>query len=480
MAYQVQGAVGRIFIGSVAHCTRAPEWEGENSAEQGKQVTEETHEDNKQENYETDFLELDHEMCVIVSESGSILLFAPLSDPEVQIAVQEHADLVVQLKPTQFLVPGFIDTHIHAPQYSFAGTAMDKHLMEWLTTYTFPAERDLAGNEELARDVLGKVVDRTLRSGTTTALYFATLDLEVSKTLVDICVEHGQRGLVGKISMDANSPEDYSETTEQALQSAEAFITYVQTLPAFSEGLVFPVVTPRFLPTSTSALLTGLGELASKYDCHVQSHLSESLDEVEFSKHCFPGEGSDTDIFKKHGLLTQKSVMAHAVHLSEHDIKLMISEGAAIAHCPLSNFYFAHGILETAKMMRKGVKCGLGTDVAGGYSPSMFEAQRSTVVASFATSIQAGVARSRKDVLSFKHAFYLATLGGATALGLQHTIGKFAPGYHFDALVLDLQPDNIDVFPSDTLEDKLQKLLTVGDDRNVAQVYVKGKLVCDK
>jgi guanine deaminase len=171
--------------------------------------------------------------------------------------------------------------------------------------------------------------------------------------------------------------------------------------------------------------------------------------------------------------------MAHGVHLSESDLDLMKQKGAAVAHCPLSNFFFAGGSLQCRRLMERGNKVGLGTDIAGGYSPSLLNSSRMAVVASRALEHEA---IARKDdctgsdqVLDYRHAFYLATLGGAQALGLEDSIGTLAVGFEFDAIVLSAEvPSPLQVFDTDGVEDIFQKLCVLGDDRNVKSVYVQG------
>jgi guanine deaminase len=237
-----------------------------------------------------------------------------------------------------------------------------------------------------------------------------------------------------------------------------------------------------------------LGALAAHYQCHVQSHISESSDEVEFSRHLDATEDggggrSDAVIFDSHQLLSDRCIMAHGVHLSTHDLDLLKARGAAVAHCPLSNFYFAGKTLPCRYLMEQSNKVGLGTDVAGGYSPSMMNSQRMAVVASHALDHEQKQRRHTSEgqreeqslsspVLDYRHAFYLATLGGAEALGLEHRIGTFGIGMEFDAIILSAAVSSpVHVFEMDSVEDVFQKLCTLGDDRNVKRMFVQGKEV---
>ena len=169
-----------------------------------------------------------------------------------------------ELAEGQYFLPGFIDLHIHAPQWAQAGTAMDIPLHDWLETYTFPLEAKFA-DLDFARKVYQDLVTTLLANGTTTALYFATVHKEASYLLAQICADKGQRGLVGKVVMDdkEENPEYYrDESTEAALADTESFIQLVQELDRTTKQGVYPVVTPRFIPSCTDEALAGLGKLA--------------------------------------------------------------------------------------------------------------------------------------------------------------------------------------------------------------------------
>ncbi|GMH89885.1 hypothetical protein TL16_g11595 [Triparma laevis f. inornata] len=292
------------------------------------------------ENGELEIL-MDHLMEIDLL-SGCIVTFEPAD-------VSTFSSLHYLYKsPTSsdFITPGFIDCHVHAPQYSFAGTATDRPLMGkegWLESYTFPSERRLS-DQNLATKTYSKVVKRLLREGTTTACYLATIHLNSSLILADQCEKFNQRALIGKVNMDQNSPPDYIETTEESLANTETFIKQIQGRDSFKNGNIFPVITPRFIPTCSKALLSGLGRLAKKYDTRVQSHISESVDEVAFVK-SLGYEETDAEIFQNYGLL-KNSIQAHGVWCSKDDLGLMKENNAGIACCPLSNVYFASGILD--------------------------------------------------------------------------------------------------------------------------------------
>ena len=413
---------------------------------------------------------------------------------------------------TEFLCPGFVDTHLHAPQFAYTGTATDLPLLGprgWLEMYTFPSERRLGHDLDWAASVYERVVTTTLRHGTTTAVYYATLDAAPTRVLVDVCGQLGQRALIGKVCMDRHAPQDYCQSTKQNLEETEQVMEYIYQCAGKRHAhedpvdtplpLVLPMITPRFIPTCTPELLSGLGQLAASprhRPCHITTHVSESWDEVAISRqldaeHDY-GDGigrTDCVILDAHQLLTRHSLLAHAVHLTPSDQELLQQRGATIAHCPLSNFFFAGQCLPCRALLQQQqhhIPIGLGTDVAGGYSPSMMQAARMAVVASHALQQQQPHDNSNNNIatnhiLDYRHAFYLATLGGATALRLHHRIGTLAVGMEFDAFIWSANHNNninnVPLFPTDTLQDIFQKLCTLGDDRNVQRVFVQGRQV---
>jgi guanine deaminase len=267
--------------------------------------------------------------------------------------------------------------------------------------------------------------------------------------------------------MDRNAPDDYVDTTATAISKAERFIQYCQHQ---ATSLLTPVVTPRFIPTCTLALLEQLGQLARRYNVPVQSHISESLGEVAFVHQLHPDFESDATLFDACGLLTDRSIMAHGVHLTDTDVHLMAARGSGVAVCPLSNAYFANGVFPFQQ--HAALKTGLGTDVAGGYSPSMLTSIRQTVVSSSFGHDH--------PVVDWKTALYMATLGGAELIGLKDVIGSFAQGKQLDALVIDLTTEDspldllLDTEPMDLL---VEKFVNLGDDRCIVDVLVAGSYV---
>ncbi|HHA1789805.1 TPA: guanine deaminase [Enterobacter ludwigii] len=394
------------------------------------------------------------------------------------------AGKLTELSSDQYLLPGLIDLHVHAPQWPQMGKALDKPLEKWLNDYTFPLEARYA-DVEFARRNYTELVSALLANGTTTAVYFATLHTESSVELARICLAQGQRALVGRVAMDDPSqcPDYYrDETAASAEAETRAFIRAVAELPGNTAKRVLPVITPRFIPSCTDDLLKRLGTVARETGCHVQTHCSESDWEHGYVKERL-GK-TDTVALRDFGLLTQKTILAHSNHIEDDDADLIKKTGAGVAHCPLSNFYFANAVFPLRAMLDRGLNVGLGTDIAGGHSPSVFDACRHAITASKALNdgVDARIKPEHRgrpgSAVSFKEAFWLATAGAGGVLELP--VGKLEVGYQFDAIVIDTRAAGSDIYihpAEDQPEDRLQKIIYNARRNNISRVWVDGKAV---
>ncbi|CAJ0758659.1 16810_t:CDS:2 [Entrophospora sp. SA101] len=379
--------------------------------------------------------------------------------------LKELLDEVIRLTKKQFLMPGFVDTHTHAPQYPNAGTGMDLPLLEWLKKYTFPLEKSYS-SMDFTKKIYPIVVSHLLRNGTTTAVYYATIHLEASKYLVDVINQKGQRAFVGKINMDRNSPIDYiEENVESSIKDTEHFVEYV---------------------------LNSIGTLAKKYDIPIQSHLSENTAELEFVKKLFPHIKNYTAVYDHYGLLNHQAIMAHGIHLSSEERKLLRQRKVGISHCPNSNFALRSGVCNVRQLLNDGIKVGLGTDISGGHAKSMLDAIRSASTASRVIHMASSEKEDEEyddndnsisaySSLTLSELTYLATMGGAELVNLQNVIGNFIIGKEFDALWVDPEAKNspLDIFDNidDALERIFEKFIFLGDERNLKAVFVKGRRV---
>ncbi|XP_065372243.1 guanine deaminase [Calliphora vicina] len=402
---------------------------------------------------------------------------------------------VITLNKEQFLMPGLIDCHIHAPQVAQIGLGLDMPLMEWLNTYTFPLEAKFT-DQDFAAKVYKKVVETTIKSGTTLASYFGTNNKDSTLILAKEAVEQGQRALVGKVCSNCNSPDFYVEETIDSLDATKEFVNDMDKL---NSNLVKPTITPRFAISCTMELMKSLGDLAKTHNLHIQSHISESVAEIDFVKELFTC--SYAQVYDNAGLLTNKTVMAHAVHLEEEEMLLFKKTGTSVAHCPASNTMLSSGFCDVLRLIKNGIKVGLGTDVSGGNSISIQDAILRALDVSHhlefikkqdikgCGKLPANTDNAQYTPLDYKQAIYLATLGGAEALALDAVCGNFVKGKEFDALIVDTSVYPLHNFGLYNAEDyakksdevklleMVQKFIYVGDDRNIVKVYVAGKQI---
>ena len=424
----------------------------------------------------------DHLFCV--NESGRIEKVIAPEDAKYQTILDVNQDKLQRLKEGQYILPGFVDLHVHAPQWAQTGTALDIPLYDWLNTYTFPLEAKFS-DLDFAQKVYQDGVSTLLANGTTTALYFATVHKEASLLLAQICAEKGQRGLVGKVVMD--NPDQTSEiyrdvNTQTALKDTEEFILAVNDLSRKTKQGVYPVVTPRFIPSCTDDALRGLGELAAKYDTYIQSHCSESDWEHGYVQDRF----QKNDAFALHdfGLLREKSVMAHCNFLNDEDADLFRETGTAVCHCPISNAYFANSVIPIAHLHSKGIEIGLGSDISGGFSPSLYDNARQAVISSrmledgVNTTLPAderGVPNSR---ITINEAFYFATAGGGESLSMP--IGRLTENYAWDVQIIDttVATAKLPIYTeNEDLNDVFQKIMYLVRPENICEVWVQGEKV---
>lgn len=391
-------------------------------------------------------------------------------------------DDAVRLPEGQYLLPGLVDLHVHAPQFPQLGSALDAPLEDWLQTYTFPLEAKYS-DTGFACETYDALIDHMLRCGTTTALHFATIHLPATRILADICIEKGQRALIGKVAMDHpdTCPEYYRDPdADTAITQTRALIDYINAHPHNGAGRVLPVITPRFVPACTDACLHGLGQLAAETGTRVQTHVSESDWE---HAHVRARTGmSDTEALDHFGLLREHTVLAHANFLSAADMDLIALRDSGVAHCPWSNIYFANAVFPLREALARGLRVGLGTDISGGPIGTIWEAARMSVAAS--RLLESGTDPDRAPHLrgragarvSIETAFHLATRGGAKALGLN--VGAFVPGMRFDAIAIDpAAPAGQIVSIGDTPPlQMLEKIIYGATKANVASVWTDGVL----
>ena len=299
-----------------------------------------------------------------------------------------------------------------------------------------------------AKIVYDKVVRKTLAHGTTTACYYATLHPKASCILADCAHEQGQRAYIGKVCMDSNVPHEVKdESAESAMEGHLEVTEYCKKLDPEGTHLK-PVLTPRFAISCSPHLMQSIGNFVAAYpDQLVQTHIAENKREIEVVLKMYPGSATYADVYDRFNLLNRNTVLAHCVHLTPSELNLIKVRGSGISHCPISNTALQSGMAPVRKYIDAGAKVALGTDCAGGYSPSILE------VARHAINVSRHVAMfdsSAEGVLSLAEALYLATLGGANVLNRASQIGNFVPGKWFDALRVNMEEGAVDVFDWET------------------------------
>jgi guanine deaminase len=376
----------------------------------------------------------------------------------------DGADIeVVDCGRNSLLAPGFIDTHLHAPQLEMIGS-YGGHLLEWLNRYTFPTEMKFADPAH-ARMVAVSFYEELLRNGTTSALIFSTIHTEATEIFFEEAERRGFRGIIGKTLMNRNAPAALLEETPSAIADSRDMIRRW----SGKNDLLGYAITPRFAPTCTAEMLQKAGELKSEFpDVWVHSHVSENTAEVQWVHELFPEAADYVSVYDTFGLLSERSVLAHGVHLSAHELDLLSARETRLAHCPNSNLFLGSGLFPLADVLKHGVKVGLGTDIGAGTTPSLFNAMADAYK----------VQQVRGVSLSPFHLWYLATLGGAETLSLDERTGSLEVGKEADFVQLSLDATPLMALRTahaTALEDLLAGLIFIGDDRVVRQTWVAGR-----
>lgn len=360
----------------------------------------------------------------------------------------------------RLILPGFVDLHVHYAQTDVIASP-GRNVLDWLERYTFPEEERFADAAH-AREVADFFLDELVRNGTTTALVFATCHRASAQAFFEAAEGRRLRMAAGQVMMDRHCPE--SLRTQQLERHTRELVERWD-----GRGRLHYALTPRFAITSSAEQLALAGRLARDYPgTFVHSHLAEHPDEVARVRELFPECRSYLDVYARHGLLRERAVYAHCIHLEPGDRRIMAEAGAAAAFCPTSNLFLGSGLFDLEASDAAGLAFALGTDVAGGTSFSMLRTMEEAYK----------VAQLQGQHLTALRAFYLATRGAARALRLDERIGSFETGREADFIVLD--PEATPLLArrqraARTLEERLFAWMVLGDERAVAATYVLGE-----
>lgn len=369
----------------------------------------------------------------------------------------------------QLIMPGFIDAHIHYAQTEMIGM-YGKQLLDWLNNYTFPTESGFDSREHAER-IADIFIHELFRNGTTTCVAYPTVHTTSVNALFKAASEHNMRIITGKVLMNQNAPEILTDSIGEGEKESRKLIEKWH-----GRGRNLYAITPRFAITCSTEQLRMAANLHANYpDTYIQTHLSENLNEIESTLSIHKGHKDYLEIYEKTGLITDRTLLGHCIHLSNSELSRIAKQGAIITHCPTSNMFLGSGFFDMRRANEAGVKTVMGTDVGGGTSFSMLK----TMGESYKVMQIQGYPMSSLET------FYKSTLGTARALKLEDKIGSFSEGSEADFIVVDcgvtptqaLRRDYLQNTGRWTIENRLFGLQTTGDDRNITATYLMGKQV---
>lgn len=376
-------------------------------------------------------------------------------------AVPDGVD--IQHYDNHLIIPGMIDTHIHFPQMEMIA-AYGEQLLTWLTTYTFPTEKQFSC-ENYSAEMSKLFIDELLKNGTTTALVFGTVHRESVEEFFTEAQKRKLRMIAGRVMMDRNCPDDLQDTPEHAYSECKALIEKWHGVDRLQYA-----VTPRFAPTSSPEQLDAARRLLEEYpDVYLHTHLSENLDECAWVQELFPESKDYLGVYEDAGLVRKRAMFAHGIHLSDRELDCLHDHDAAISHCPTSNLFIGSGLFNLKKCEEKDVHVGMGTDVGAGTSFSLLQTYNEAYK----------VQQLQGNSLSAFKGLYLNTLGGARALDLEGTIGNFNTGCEADFVVLDKMATpllGIRLQNARDIHDLLFTFMMLADDRAIEKTYIMGEI----
>lgn len=362
------------------------------------------------------------------------------------------------------IMPGFIDTHIHFPQTQVIAS-YGAQLLDWLNKYTFVEEQRFSDTEHCAANAKF-FLDTLLDHGTTTAVAYGSVHPQSMESYFSEATRRNTRMIGGKVMMDRNAPAGLLDTAQSGYDESAALIHKWH-----GKGRNSYAISPRFAITSTEAQLQAAGTLVKENPtCYMQTHISENLKEIAFVKQLFPKAQDYTDVYDHFGLLGDRALMGHCIHLSERELARFHETSSVAVFCPTSNLFIGSGLFNWAKTAdsARPVRIAMATDVGGGTSYSMLQ----TAAEGYK------VLQLQGQSFSPFSAFHTMTLGNAEALQLQDKIGSFNEGCEADFVILDAQATPamaMRMQRATNLMDELFVLMTLGDDRAIAATYVMGE-----
>ncbi|MDQ2868682.1 MAG: guanine deaminase [Verrucomicrobiota bacterium] len=328
------------------------------------------------------------------------------------------------------IFPGLIDCHTHLPQYPAVARG-ESDLLPWLRANIFPVERDFTGPR--AREEAPLFFHELARHGTTTAMIYAAIYEDSCEAAFAAAQASGLRAIIGKVMMDVGSYGQLQPRKILSVSMAESE-RLCQKWHGAEDGRLEYAFSPRFAITCSEKLLRGAAELAARFSAYVQTHLAENREEIEKVHHLFPAASDYTHVYEQCGLLTPRTMLGHCLHLNAREISAIAAARASVAHCPTSNLFLGSGLIKLDLLLAAGIAIGLGSDVAAGPELNMWRVMRGAI------DVQKARAAYEPNLRTLRpaEALYLATQGGATALGKAAMIGTLDIGKEADFTLLDL------------------------------------------
>lgn len=395
-----------------------------------------------------------HPDSYIIVEHGKVKAILPVIPEEYKNApLTDYGDGV--------LIPAFSDLHVHAPQYLNRGLEMDLLLSDWLDKCTFPMEARYV-DPEFAKLAYDAFVDDMIANGTMHACVYGTIHSEATSYLLERMDKKGIKGYVGKVNMNRNAQADLLEDTAESIRDTEEFLERYS-----SNRNTRPILTPRFAPSCTRELINGLGRLGKKYQTGMQTHLVESLWEVEQAKILFPECSCDTEIYERAGLMDNGPVIGgHFIFPSEDDIRIMQKYDSYAVQCPDATISIIAGIMQTGALMDRGIKVGLGSDISAGHHIGVYtQAARSVQLSKLKQFYEPETNRK----ITFPEAFWMATKQSGQLFG---GTGSLEPGSVFDALVIDGLSDAARKLAPEQI---VERFCYIGEKGNIRARYLNGE-----
>ncbi len=387
-------------------------------------------------------------------EDGRIVSVGPFD------GAQRADARIIDHRP-HLILPGLIDPHIHMPQMQVVGSWAG-NLLEWLNTYTFPAESRF-GDRAHAERIAVALCDTLIRHGTTTAAAYCSVHPTSVDAFFSAAAQRNMLMVGGKVMMDRNCPDTVRDTPQRGYDESKVLIERWH-----GKGRAHYAITPRFAITSTPEQMEMTQALAREFpDLHIQTHSSENLAEVSLARELYPNLADYVGIYERYGLLGPRTLLGHCIHLSHREVEVLAETRTVAVFCPTSNMFIGSGLFDHDRLHAHGVRIGVATDIGGGTSYSMLR------------TLDEGykVLQLRGQRLDPLRSFYMMTLGNARALGLEARIGTLEAGSDADIVVLDSRATPHMALRMETvssLPEELFLLQTCGDDRAVAETYVAG------